>query len=74
MRCELGHAAGHSGRTYKRYILMVEVGVTDRSRLFEPDRSQPRVWSSRFIELAGSAKDFPYPPEPPAAEPAPDLD
>ena len=53
---------------------MVEVGVTDRSKLFEPDRSQPRVWSSRFIELAGSAKDFPYPPEPPAAEPAPDLD
>lgn len=27
-----------------------------------------RTWSRRFIEVAGSAKDFPYPAEPPAAE------
>jgi antitoxin VapB len=33
-----------------------------------------RTWSRRFLELAGSAKEFPYPPEPPTAEPAPDLE
>ena len=32
-----------------------------------------RTWSRRFLQLAGSAKDFPYPPEPPAAEPGPRL-
>jgi len=36
--------------------------------------SVPRSWSRRFIELAGSAQDFPYPPDPAAAEPGPDLD
>ncbi len=36
--------------------------------------SASRTWSRRFIELAGSASDFPYPAEPPAAEPPPDLD
>jgi antitoxin VapB len=35
--------------------------------------SVPQRWSRRFIELAGSARDFPYPAEPPAAEPGPDL-
>ena len=34
----------------------------------------PQTWSRRFIELAGSAQDFPYPPDPPAAEPGPDMD
>lgn len=29
--------------------------------------------SRRFLALAGSAQDFPYPEEPPAAEPGPDL-
>ena len=33
--------------------------------------SVPRGWSRQFIELAGSAPDFPYPAEPPAAEPGP---
>jgi antitoxin VapB len=33
-----------------------------------------RSWSRRFLELAGSARDFPYPAEPPAAEPGPDLE
>ena len=32
-----------------------------------------RTWSRRFLQLAGSAKDFPYPPEPLAAEPGPRL-
>ncbi len=34
----------------------------------------PQSWSRRFVELAGSAQDFPYPPDPPAAEQGPDLD
>jgi antitoxin VapB len=33
-----------------------------------------RSWSGRFLALAGSAQDFPYPEEPPAAEPGPDLE
>jgi antitoxin VapB len=32
-----------------------------------------RTFSRRFLALAGSAKEFPYPPEPPAAEPGPKL-
>ena len=35
--------------------------------------SARRAWSRRFIGLAGSAKEFPYPAEPPATEPPPDL-
>lgn len=34
----------------------------------------PTRWSRRFLELAGSAAAFPYPADPPAAEPGPDLD
>ena len=30
-------------------------------------------FSPRFLALAGSAKDFPYPPEPGAVEPGPEL-
>lgn len=33
-----------------------------------------RSWSREFLALAGSAPDFPYPAEPPDAEPGPDLD
>jgi antitoxin VapB len=32
-----------------------------------------RAFSRRFLALAGSAKDFPYPPDPPAVEPGPQL-
>lgn len=32
-----------------------------------------RAFSRRFLALAGSAKEFPYPPEPPAVEPGPKL-
>lgn len=35
--------------------------------------SGKRTWSRRFLKLAGSAGDFPYPPDPPAAEPGPRL-
>jgi antitoxin VapB len=33
-----------------------------------------RTWSRGFLALAGSARDFPYPDEPPAAEPGPNLE
>lgn len=33
-----------------------------------------RRWSQEFLDLAGSAPDFPYPEEPPPAEPGPNLD
>jgi len=33
-----------------------------------------RTWSRRFLDLAGSAPDFPYPDEPPPAEPGPELE
>ena len=32
-----------------------------------------RRWQKEFLELAGAAKDFPYPDEPPAAEAGPDF-
>jgi len=38
--------------------------------VLEPVR---RKWSRAFLDLAGSAPDFPYPDEPPPAEPGPDL-
>ena len=31
-------------------------------------------WSDDFLSLAGSAPSFPYPADPPDAEPGPDLD
>ena len=33
-----------------------------------------RKWSVEFLELAGSAPNFPMPPEPPEVEPGPDFD
>ncbi len=36
--------------------------------------SEQPTWSREFLGLAGSASDFPYPNEPPPAEPGPDLD
>ena len=33
-----------------------------------------RTWSRKFLDLAGSAPDFPYPKEPPPAEPGPELE
>lgn len=39
--------------------------------ILEPVR---RSWSREFLALAGSAPDFPYPEEPPPAEPGPDLE
>ena len=39
--------------------------------ILEPQR---RTWTAGFLDLAGAAGDFPYPPEPPAAEPAAAFD
>lgn len=39
--------------------------------ILEPVR---RSWSKDFLELAGSAPDFPYPDEPPPADPGPELE
>ena len=39
--------------------------------ILEPVR---RRWSQEFLDLAGSAPDFPYPDEPPSAEPGPELE
>lgn len=33
-----------------------------------------RTWSRGFLDLAGSAQDFPYPDAPPAAQPPPPKD
>lgn len=42
-----------------------------RRVILEPVR---RSWSKDFLELAGSAPDFPYPDEPPPADPGPELE
>ena len=39
--------------------------------ILEPAR---RRWSRAFLELSGAAPDFPYPAEPPPAEPGPEFD
>ena len=36
--------------------------------------SERPTWSREFLELAGSAPEFPYPQEPPPADPGPDFD
>jgi hypothetical protein len=49
--------------------------MVDRTKRFNTTgsraaRRRPRKnWSRRFLELAGSAPDFPYPAEPQRAEP-----
>jgi antitoxin VapB len=39
--------------------------------ILEPVR---RTWSPKFLALSGAAPDFPYPDEPPPAEPGPELE
>ncbi len=50
-----------------------EVLITRRGQqvILEPTR---RRWSRAFLELPGTAPDFPYPEDPPPAEPGPDVD
>jgi antitoxin VapB len=50
-----------------------EVLITRKGRqvILEPVR---RAWSREFLDLAGSAPDFPYPEEPKPADPGPDFD
>ncbi|MFL6258461.1 MAG: antitoxin [Thermoanaerobaculia bacterium] len=49
----------------------VDIRRQGRRIILEPVK---RTWSKKFLELAGSAPDFPYPDEPPPVEPGPDLD
>lgn len=37
-------------------------------------KPKKRTWSRKFLDLAGSAPDFPYPDEPPPAEPGPEIE
>jgi len=52
-----------------------ELKMADRTKRFNTTgsrtaRRRPRkYWSRRFLELAGSAPDFPYPPDPKSIEP-----
>ncbi len=60
--------------------------MPDRAKLFKSGGSQavrlPKgyrfedqdAWSRKFLDLAGSAPDFPYPEEPSSADPGPDFD
>ena len=50
-----------------------EVLITRRGQqvILEPTR---RRWSRAFLELPGTAPDFPYPEDPPPAELGPDFD
>ncbi|MEE8409028.1 MAG: type II toxin-antitoxin system VapB family antitoxin [Myxococcota bacterium] len=56
-----------------RFVGQHEVAIRregDRVVL-EPVR---KGWSQRFLELAGSSRDFPYPKDDLEAEPGPDFD
>ncbi len=48
-----------------------EIYATRLRVILEPKR---RRWSREFLEIAGAAEDFPYPPELPEAEPVPEFD
>lgn len=39
--------------------------------ILEPKK---KTWSREFLELGGSAEDFPYPADLPSVEPGPDFD
>ena len=39
--------------------------------ILEPKK---KIWSREFLELAGSAEDFPYPSDLTTVEPGPDFD
>ena len=51
----------------------------DRVKIYRQGRrvileGERKEWSVEFLELAGSAPDFPTPPEPPEVEPGLDFD
>lgn len=56
-----------------RFAGQSEVSIRRQGRAVVLESVSPS-WSRRFIALAGSAKDFPYPAEPGAVEAGPDLD
>ena len=56
-----------------RFLDEEEVVISREGNRVVLESRQP-AWSERFVRLAGSAAEFPYPEEPPAAEPGPELD
>ncbi|MBI4476424.1 MAG: AbrB/MazE/SpoVT family DNA-binding domain-containing protein [Acidobacteria bacterium] len=49
----------------------VRIRREDERVILEPVKAR---WNRRLIGLAGSAADFPYPPEPEPVEPGPHLE
>ena len=66
-----GSQAVRLPRTY-RFHGQSEVLIRREGRKVVLEESR-KTFSERFLALAGSAKDFPRPPEPPAAEAGPRL-
>lgn len=56
-----------------RFLDEEEVLISREGNRVVLESRQP-AWSDRFVQLAGSAAEFPYPDEPPATEPGPELD
>jgi len=56
-----------------RFEKQTEVHISREGErvILQPAR---RRWSRAFLELSGTAPDFPYPDEPPPAEPGPDFE
>ena len=69
------HGGSQAVRLPKRYRFEQQREVIIRSEgdrvILEPIR---RTWSQRFLRLAGSGTDFPYPEAPGPADEGPELD
>lgn len=66
-----GSQAVRLPRAY-RFQGQTEVLIRREGRRVVLEEARP-AFSHRFLALAGSARDFPAPPEPPAVEPGPQL-
>ena len=66
-----GSQAVRLPRKYRLPGREVVIRRQGRNVVLEP---APAEWSRRFLDLAGSDADFPYPDEPPAVETGPDLE
>jgi hypothetical protein len=60
----------HAASVVSKGQQQVVISNEEEKAITEPVR---RRWSRRFLDLSGSAPDFPYPEEPPPAEPGPGL-
>jgi antitoxin VapB len=66
-----GSQAVRLPRAY-RFLGQTEVLIRREGKRVVLEQTR-RTFSRRFLALAGSASDFPYPAEPPAVEPGPRL-